>query len=241
MTHSVSMQNQNESTVVTKAEEWNALPSGVKSITVSGCDDYQNEVLDLSRFSALEALTIGDGCFNYVSKVSVVGLKKLKSVVIGAKSFQNESSDSELVVSECPELVSLSVGNESFKGFKEMKLSGVKALKTITIGDECLKDCDLVLKDLKSVESVQIGVNSFEKSRHTVVEGEVSALQSCLDCPKLMKMVLGSGTLRGVKSEHCDVVLKSCHSEMACAFCTGIYGIRSVKYTYCKSRHNLQG
>ena len=72
-------------------------------------------------------------------------------------------------MSDCPELVSLSVGNESFKGFKEMKVSEVKALKTITIGDECLKDCDLVLKDLKSVESVVIGVNSFEKSRHSVV------------------------------------------------------------------------
>ena len=176
MTHSVSMQSQNDSVIVTKAEDWNALPSGVKSITVSKCDDYQNEVLDLSRFTELEALTIGDGCFNYVSKVSVVGLKKLKSVEIGEKSFQNESSDSELIVSDCPELVSLSVGNESFKGFKGFKVKEVKVLKTVTIGSKCFNDCDLVLKDLKSVENVQIGANSFEKSRHTVVESEVSAL-----------------------------------------------------------------
>ena len=176
MTHSVSVQIQSESTVVTKAEEWHALSSAVKSITVSGCDDYQNEVLDLSRFSALEELTIGDGCFNYVSKVSVVGLKKLKSVSIGAKSFQNESNDSELIVSDCPELTSLIIGNESFKGFKEMTLSELDGLETITIGDECFKDCDLVLEDLESVESVAIGVNSFEKSRHSVVESEVSVL-----------------------------------------------------------------
>ena len=174
MTHSVSMQNQNEIKVVTKAEEWNALPSGVKSITVSGCDDYQNEVLDLSRFNELEELKIGDGCFNYVSKVSIVGLKKLKSVVIGEKSFQNESSDSELIVSDCPELVSLSIGNESFKGFKGYKVSGLDALKTMMIGDECFKECDLAVRDLKSVESIQIGVNSFEKSRHTVVESACS-------------------------------------------------------------------
>ena len=167
--NSVSVQIQSDSVVVTKAEEWHALSSGVKSITVNACDDYQNEVLDLSRFAELEELTIGNGCFNYVSKVSVVGLKKLKSVSIGAKSFQNESNDSELIVSDCPELVSLSVGNESFKGFKEMKLSELDGLETITIGDECFKDCDLVLKDLKSVESVVIGVNSFEKSRHSVV------------------------------------------------------------------------
>ena len=176
MTHSVSMQSQSDSVIVTKAEDWNALPSGVKSITVSKCDDYQNEVLDLSRFTELEALTIGDGCFNYVSKVSVVGLKKLKSVAIGAKSFQNESNDSELVVSDCPELTSLSIGNESFKGFKEMKLSELDGLETITIGDDCFKECDLLVKDLKSVESVVIGANSFEKSRHSVVESEVSVL-----------------------------------------------------------------
>ena len=159
-----------ENGIVLNAEDLESLSVELKSIDVKKCEDYQNEVLDLSRFTELEELTIGDGCFNYVSKVSVVGLKKLKSVAIGAKSFQNESNDSELVVSDCPELGSLNVGNESFKGFKEMKLSEVKALKTITIGDECLKDCDLVLKDLKSVESVVIGVNSFEKSRHSVVE-----------------------------------------------------------------------
>ena len=172
------LRERKENGIVLNTEELNALPVNAKSITVKKCDDYQNEVLDLSRFAGLEELTIGDGCFNYVSKVSVMGLKKLKSVAIGAKSFQNESNDSELVVSDCPELVSLSVGNESFKGFKEMKLSEVKALKTITIGDECLKDCDLVLRDLKSVESVVIGVNSFEKSRHSVVESASDSQRS---------------------------------------------------------------
>ena len=171
---SASTQNQNEC-VVTRAEEWNALPVNVKSITVKKCEDYQNEMLDLSRFAELEALTIGDGCFNYVSKVSVVGLKKLKSVAIGANSFQNESNDSELIVSDCPELVSLSVGSQSFKGFKGFTVSEVTALKTITIENDCFKECNLLLKDLKSMESLRIGVNSFEKSRHTVIESEHSA------------------------------------------------------------------
>ena len=101
--------------------------------------------MDLSRFTELEELKIGDGCFNYVSKVSVVGLKKLKSVSIGAKSFQNDSNDSELVVSDCPELVSLSVGNESFKGFKEMKLSGLDGLKRVMMGAYCFMNAELHL------------------------------------------------------------------------------------------------
>ena len=160
------------SAVISCKRDWDCIDEHVNTIIVNDgcCNEEDLKVLDLSRFTELEELTIGDGCFNYVSKVSVVGLKKLKYVVIGEKSFQNESNDSELIVSDCPELTSLSIGNESFKGFKEMKLSEVKALKTITIGDECLKDCDLVLRELKSVEGVVIGVNSFEKSRHSVVE-----------------------------------------------------------------------
>ena len=172
MTHSVSMQSQNDSVIVTKAEDWNALPSGVKSITVSKCDDYQNEVLDLSRFTELEALTIGDGCFNYVSKVHVVGLKKLKSVAIGAKSFQNESNDSELIVSDCPELTSLIIGNESFKGFKEMTLSGLDGLKRVVMGVNCFKNAELRVSGLKGLEMLSLGAGCFEKSLHSVIEGE---------------------------------------------------------------------
>ena len=169
--NSGSTQNQNECVVV-KAEEWNTLPVNVKSITVKKCEDYQNEVLDLSRFAELEELTIGDKCFNYVSKVSVVGLKKLKSVVIGANSFQNESNDSELVVSGCPELVSLSVGNESFKGFKEMKLSGLDGLKTVAMGGNCFKNAELRVSGLKGLETLSLGNGCFEKSLHSVIEGD---------------------------------------------------------------------
>ena len=163
------LRERKEKGIVLNTEELNALPVNAKKLWVKKCDDYQNEVLDLSRFTELEELQIDDGCFNYVSKVSVVGLKKLKSVAIGAKSFQNESNDSELIVSDCPELVSLSVGSQSFKSFKGFKLSGLDGLKTITIGNECFKESNLLLKDLKSMESLRIGVNSFEKSRHSVV------------------------------------------------------------------------
>ena len=161
-----------EKGVVLNAEDLESLSVELKSIDVKKCEDYQNEVLDLSRFAELETLTIGDGCFNYVSKVSVVGLKKLKSVAIGAKSFQNESNDSELVVSDCPELVSLSVGNESFKGFKEMKLSGLDGLKRVVMGGNCFKNAELRVSGLKGLETLSLGAGCFEKSLHSVIEGD---------------------------------------------------------------------
>ena len=158
--------------IVLNAEDLESLCVELRSIDVKKCEDYQNEVLDLSRFSALETLTIGDGCFNYVSKVSVVGLKKLKSVAIGAKSFQNESNDSELVVSDCPELVSLSVGNESFKGFREMKLNGLDGLKRVVMGGNCFKNAELRVSGLKGLETLSLGAGCFEKSLHSVIEGD---------------------------------------------------------------------
>ena len=161
-----------ENGLVLNAEDLESLSVELKSIDVKKCEDYQNEVLDLSRFTELEELTIGDGCFNYVSKVSVVGLKKLKSVTIGAKSFQNESNDSELIVSDCPELVSLSVGNESFKGFKEMKLSGLDGLKRVVMGGNCFKNAELRVSGLKGLETLSLGAGCFEKSLHSVIEGE---------------------------------------------------------------------
>ena len=161
-----------EKGIVLNAEDLESLSVELKSIDVKKCEDYQKEVLDLSRFAELEALTIGDGCFNYVSKVSVVGLKKLKSVAIGAKSFQNESNDSELVVSDCPELVSLSVGNESFKGFKEMKLSGLDGLKRVVMGGNCFENAELRVSGLKGLETLSLGAGCFEKSLHSVIEGE---------------------------------------------------------------------
>ena len=161
-----------EKGIVLNAEDLESLSTELKSIDVKKCDDYQNEVVDLSRFTELEELTIDDGCFNYVSKVSVVGLKKLKSVEIGAKSFQNESNDSELIVSDCPELVSLSVGNESFKGFKEMKLSGLDGLKRVAMGGNCFKNAELRVSGLKGLETLSLGAGCFEKSLHSVIEGD---------------------------------------------------------------------
>ena len=162
------------SAVISCKRDWDCIDEHVNTIIVNDgcCNEEDLKVLDLSRFTELEELKIGDGCFNYVSKVSVVGLKKLKSASIGAKSFQNDSNDSELVVSDCPELVSLSVGNESFKGFKEMKLSGLDGLKRVVMGGNCFKNAELRVSGLKGLETLSLGAGCFEKSLHSVIEGE---------------------------------------------------------------------
>ena len=164
------LRERRENGIVLNADDLESLPAHVKSITVNACEDYKKEVLDLSRFSELETLKIGSTCFNYVSRVSVVGLAKLKSVTVGEGAFQNNSSDCALVVKSCPLLCEVRVGNESFKAFKEVELVELVSLKTLTLGCGCFREVDLVLKDLKSLEVVELGDLCFEKSRHTVIE-----------------------------------------------------------------------
>ena len=164
------LRERRENGIVLNADDLENLPAHVKSITVNACEDYKREVLDLSRFSELETLKIGSTCFNYVSRVSVVGLAKLKSMTVGEGAFQNNSSDCALVVKNCPLLCEVRVGNESFKAFKEVELVELASLKTLTLGCGCFREVDLVLKDLKSLEVVELGDLCFEKSRHTVIE-----------------------------------------------------------------------
>ena len=164
------LRERRENGIVLNADDLESLPAHVKSITVNACEDYKKEVLDLSRFSELETLKIGSTCFNYVSRVSVVGLAKLKSMTVGEGAFQNNSSDCALVVKNCPLLCEVRVGNESFKAFKEVELVELASLKTLTLGCGCFREVDLVLKDLKSLEVVELGDLCFEKSRHTVIE-----------------------------------------------------------------------
>ena len=164
------LRERRENGIVLNADDLENLPAHVKSITVNACEDYKKEVLDLSRFSELETLKIGSTCFNYVSRVSVVGLAKLKSMTVGEGAFQNNSSDCALVVKNCPLLCEVRVGNESFKAFKEVELVELASLKTITLGCGCFREVDLVLKDMKSLEVVELGDLCFEKSRHTVIE-----------------------------------------------------------------------
>ena len=164
------LRERRENGIVLNADDLENLPAHVKSITVNACEDYRKEVLDLSRFSELETLKIGSTCFNYVSRVSVVGLAKLKSMTVGEGAFQNNSSDCALVVKNCPLLCEVRVGNESFKAFKKLELVELASLKTITLGCGCFREVDLVLKDLKSLEVVELGDLCFEKSRHTVIE-----------------------------------------------------------------------
>ena len=66
------------------------------------CNEEDIKVLDFSRFTRLEKMKIGDGCFENVNELKLVGLGELESVVIGDDSVYHASLElkSTLICSE---------------------------------------------------------------------------------------------------------------------------------------------
>ena len=74
--------------IVLNAGDLESLCVELRSIDVKKCEDYEKEVLDLSRFVDLKEIKIGDYCFNFVKEVIIVGLKRLETITFGSNSFQ---------------------------------------------------------------------------------------------------------------------------------------------------------
>ena len=141
-------------------------------ITIKSCKDYASEVLDFSRFTELKELKIENGCFDYPSKVRIEGMKQLKRVEIGPGCFTSTNAFNELVVKDCPELSELVIGSNCFSSFTSFQLSGLPRLKRLSIGSYCFKEARFEVRKMESLETIQLGSSCFEKSLHTVIEGE---------------------------------------------------------------------
>ena len=104
-----------------------------------GVPDFS--ALDLTRFSKLESLVIGDNCFSYVTEVKMVGLKALESVEIGMNSFTQHKNDygndsnRHFYVKNCPKLKSLKIGLFSFSDYTVCEIENVDALEVIEMGE----------------------------------------------------------------------------------------------------------
>ena len=104
-----------------------------------GVPDFS--VLDLTRFSKLESLVIGDNCFSYVSSVDLIGLSELESVEIGMNSFTQHKNDygndsnRHFYLKNSPKLKSLMMGLFSFSDYSVIEIENVDALEVIEMGE----------------------------------------------------------------------------------------------------------
>ena len=106
------------------------------------CNDWGLKELDLRGFINLREFRVGNECFEYVKRVSICGLKKLESIVIGNKSFTKEKKewlqekDGRLYVRDCPKLRQLRItGIRSFSDYTVIEIENVDALEVIEIGN----------------------------------------------------------------------------------------------------------
>ena len=120
-----------------------SLESGVTHITVSNNCGNENTAASLyfTRFTQLKELVIGDNCFMNVDQLNLIGLSKLRSVVIGENSFTKKKNgygydrNRHFIVRNCSALAELRVGRYSFSDYSSCEIENVDALEVIEIGD----------------------------------------------------------------------------------------------------------
>ena len=140
-------------------EELDCLSSTVTEIIVNtGVSNVKLTVLDLSRFSQLKVLEIGDHCFCYVKEVKLIGMSKLESVEIGKNSFTMKGRCCRILdygfhLRDCPKLKELRIGRSSFPEYSVCEIENVDALEVIEIGDLNERSCNFYygLLELKSI------------------------------------------------------------------------------------------
>ena len=138
-----SLPRHNSNATVRSVDELVSLASSVTEIIIdNGVSDSNFTVLDLSRFTRLRTLEIGNHCMSYVTTVNITGLAELESVTIGMDSFTKSKngvlilpySDRHFYLKNCPKLKSLIIGHFSFSDYTVIEIENVDALEEIEFG-----------------------------------------------------------------------------------------------------------
>ena len=133
----------NSNATVRSVDELVSLDDSVTEITIdNSVSDSNFTVLDLSRFTRLRTLEIGDHCMSYVTTVNITGLTELESVTIGKNSFTKSKNgvlilpypDRHFYLKNCPKLKSLKMGHFSFSDYTVIEIENVDALEEIEFG-----------------------------------------------------------------------------------------------------------
>ena len=143
---------------VTSVNQFLSLSTDVTEIVVDdGVSDSGITGLDLSGFSKLKRLEIGNDCFSYVEEVKLIGLSELESVEIGEKSFTKYKDtyhitpdpNRQFYLKDCPKLKSLKMGHHSFMDYTVCEIENVDALEVIEMGDLDEASCNFPYASLE--------------------------------------------------------------------------------------------
>ena len=98
-------------------------------------------MLNVSRLTSLQELSVGDYCFENVKELRLVGVSGLKRVAIGSNSFTKSKNgfgsdpNRRFQLKDCSALTELRVGRYSFSDYSVCEIENVNALEEIEFGD----------------------------------------------------------------------------------------------------------
>ena len=123
-----------------------SIESSVTSIALPNwiCNDEDYKTFDISRFTVLESLDIGNDSFSYVQTFIIDGLRRLRILKIGQNSFTQVKGgpwyayyyqSKSFHILNCESLESIEIGEFSFSDYAgEFELKNLPQLQSILIG-----------------------------------------------------------------------------------------------------------
>ena len=130
---------------ITCQRDWDRVESTVQSILLEDDPSVDTDltVLDMGRFVNLVELKAGDSCCRRVTRVVIVGLKKLERIVVGGRSFRTlnyliidgKDPNRHFFLKDCEKLTELKVARICFYGYGVCEIENNPSLEVIEMGE----------------------------------------------------------------------------------------------------------
>ena len=143
------------------------------------CYDIDYTIFDLSRFTKVESIEIGNNCFAFVQTFKIKRLNRLTSIKIGNNSFTQKKNyfgydeSKSFHILNCKSLESIQIGEYSFSDFGgEFELKNLPQLQSIqigTIGRESYNFCysSFVIRGIEMILNI-VMIRSSKSSIHYI-------------------------------------------------------------------------
>ena len=164
----------------------NSIPLSVEDLTFQDYSQLDSSVLtfNLSPFSHLKSLIVGDNSFGSSIVFVANGLNELISIHIGMNSFTRsrysyaERMSREFHLRNCESLRELVIGRFSFSDYHVLDLKNLPNLKSIIIGSSSASFNfyyveNVEFMNLPSLESLDFGHSCFHHAHSVRIESMI--------------------------------------------------------------------
>ena len=104
------------------------------------CNNIQIQEWNLSAYSKLVELVVGNDCLQFVKGLKLVGFASLERVAIGMKCMCE--SDGCFEVSDCEKLRSVVIGGGCCVKWSSFVMRNCDSIEIVSIGDGCFVNCE---------------------------------------------------------------------------------------------------